>query len=497
MKITIIGAGLSGLSCGIHLLNQGHQVMILEKNDRVGGRANIVSEKGYKIDMGPTLVLLPEILNNLFLETGRNLSDYLTLKKLEPGYAVLFSDGKKFEMTTDIQNLRMQADSFTENGSKLFDKYHEDVRAKFESSRSTFIERDFASLWEMIGWNEMSAAMKIKPLGNAYQHLYRIFKDPYLATALSCQALYLGQAPQKTPALYNLLAYSEFTYGIWYPMGGMRQIPLALEKVFKEMGGEIQLNAPVKKIATESKRVTGVILENGVQYHSDVVVSNRDLPASYTSFIEEQDRPRVSNRKINGWNYGCSTFMIYLGLSKRLKNVLHHNLLVTKDFERPIDQIFNQGTLPDEPLLYVCCPTQTDPSLAPEGHEALYILCIVPNLNGKVDWTKDRAEFRKRVFKRIHQAGIEFEESDIQMEEQFSPEDFRDLYGTHLGTAFGLAPDFLQSAAFRPSIKSKDIQGLYHVGMSTHPGGGIPMVLTCGKLCAHRIRQDIPEMALS
>ncbi|MCA9395776.1 MAG: phytoene desaturase, partial [Candidatus Omnitrophica bacterium] len=420
-----------------------------------------------------------------------------TLKKLEPGYAVSFSDGKKFEMTTDIQKLRMQADSFTENGSKLFDKYHEDVRVKFESSRSTFIERDFASLWEMIGWNEMSAAMKIKPLGNAYQHLYRIFKDPHLATALSCQALYLGQAPQKTPALYNLLAYSEFTYGIWYPMGGMRQIPLALEKVFKEMGGEIQLNAPVKKITVEAGRASGVILENGVQYHSDAVVSNRDLPASYTNFIEEQERPKVTNQKINRWNYGCSTFMIYLGLSKRLKNILHHNLLVTKDFGRPIDQIFNQGTLPDEPLLYVCCPTKTDPSLAPEGHEALYILCIVPNLNGKVDWTKDRAEFRKRVFKRIHQAGIEFEESDIQMEEQFSPEDFRDLYGTHLGTAFGLAPDFLQSAAFRPSIKSKDIRGLYHVGMSTHPGGGIPMVLTCGKLCAHRIRQDFSEMAVS
>lgn len=495
MKITIIGSGLSGLSCGIHLLNQGHQVVMLEKNDRIGGRANQVNDQGYKIDMGPTLVLLPEILNSLFLEVGRNLSDYLTLKKIEPGYVVSFSDGKKFEMSTDIHQLRLQAASFTERGDQLFDKYHDDVRTKFESSRSTFIERDFASLWEMVGLNEMSAALKIKPLGNAYQHLYSIFKDPYLATALSCQALYLGQAPQKTPALYNLLAYSEFTYGVWYPMGGMRQIPLALEKIFKEMGGEIQLNTPVKRITTEAKQVTGVLLENGVRYTSDIVVSNRDLPASYTHFIEEKERPKTTNKKINKWHYGCSTFMIYLGLSKKLKNVLHHNLLVTKDFEHPIGQIFNQGCLPDEPMLYVCCPTKTDPSLAPEGHEVLYILCIVPNLTGKVDWKSDREAFRKLVFKRIQHAGIDLDEADIQMEQQFSPEDFRDLYGTHHGTAFGLAPDFLQSAAFRPSIKSKDIQGLYHVGMSTHPGGGIPMVLTCGKLCANRIRTDLSELA--
>ena len=490
MNISIIGAGLGGLACGIHLLNQGFKVQIFEKNDRVGGRANQIEENGFKIDMGPTLILMPEILDGLFRSVGRSMADYLRLKRIEPAYRIQFSDGKYFDMTTDISKLVSQVREFEPSKANAFDRYRRDVHDKLESSRHSFIERNFDSIFQMVSWDSFKSFLKIKPWGNAYQHAYHYFKNDYLATAFSCQCLYLGQSPHKTPALYNLLAYLEFTYGIWYPLGGLHEIPKALARLFEEMGGVLRLNSPVDKIVVEEGRCRGLKLKDGSLELSDGVVSNRDLPASFYHFVDASQRRTFSNERIEGLNYGCSAFMVYLGLKRKIKGLFHHNIFLNKDLKQSTAEIFNEGRLPQEPLIYACCPTKTDPSLAPEGKEVLYLLSIVPNLTSKVNWSSDLESFRKKVFERLQKNGVAIQEDDIELERHFTPKDFESTYGSFRGTAFGLAPDFFQSAAFRPAIRSKDVEGLYHVGMSTHPGGGVPMVLTSGRLAAEAVRKD-------
>lgn len=495
MEIIIIGAGLGGLSCGVHLALAGHQVRIFEKNNRIGGRANRVEEAGFKIDMGPTLVLMPEVLEGLFKSAGRNLADYIQLKKLDPGYRILFSDGQHFDMSSDPQKIRAEVTKFIPDGLPGFEAYVRDVREKFEASRYTFIEKNFNHWTEMIGLDSAAAFLRIKPWGNAYDHVNGYFKEPHVAAALSCQNLYLGQSPWLTPSLYNLLAYIEFTYGVWYPVGGLHTVPMGLAKLFRELGGQIVLGEEAASLEMSGRRATGVRFKSGRIENADAVVSNRDLPSSFRAFVPAAARPAMNDRQIDKWHIGCSTFMLYLGFKKKIDGLFHHNILLTQNYKQSADQIFVEGRLPDQPLLYVCCPSKSDASLAPEGGEALYVLALVPNLNGKVEWSPaTAANFRKKIFEQFRANGVELREEDIVLERQFTPEDFKSLYGNHVGNAFGLSPDFFQSAAFRPSIKSKDVDGFYHVGASTHPGGGIPMVLTCGRLAAEQIHKDAARL---
>lgn len=491
MQVAIIGAGLAGLSCGIHLARQGVRVAIYEKNARIGGRANIVDEKGFRIDMGPTLVLMPQVLEGLFETAGRKLSDYLTLQELDPGYRITFGDGRSIGIRRDKRKMLEEARQFAPVSDAAFAAYVKDVQDKFEYSRGTFIERNFESVLDIVSLESLYSFFKIKPFGNAFDHARRHFKNDELALAFSCQNLYLGQSPLKTPSLYNLLAYIEFTYGVWYPKGGMHQIPLALERLFKELGGEIRLNAEVESLIIENKRAKGLKLKGGTIESADAVVSNRDLPASMMNFVQEAARPQTSDARIKNWHYGSSCILFYLGFRKKLKNVLHHNILLAKDTRTALHEIFEAGVLPKEPLLYVCSPTQTDASLAPAGKDILYVLALAPNLNSGIDWDKELPAFRQRVLERIRQNGIDADEHDIELERVFMPKDFESRYGNFYGNAFGLAPDFFQSACFRPMTKSKDVSRFYHVGASTHPGGGIPMVLTCGRLVADQVKGEL------
>jgi phytoene desaturase len=425
------------------------------------------------------------------------MSDYITLKRLEPGYRILFADGQHFDMSSDPEKIRAEVSKFLPNGRAAFEAYVRDVREKFEASRYTFIEKNFNHWTEMATLGSAAAFLRIKPWGNAYDHVDGYFKEPHVSAALSCQNLYLGQSPWLTPALYNLLAYIEFTYGVWYPMGGLHTVPEAIAKLFKELGGEIILGEEAESLVmggADGKRAVGVRLKSGAEHRADAVVSNRDLPSSYKKFVPAAARPNVSDARINQWHTGCSAYMTYLGLKSKVKGLNHHNIMLTQDYKKSADQIFIEGRLPDEPLLYVCCPTKTDPSLAPEGGEAVYILALVPNLTGKVDWATAAPDFRKKIFEQFRAHGAPIPEDQIVLERSFTPEDFKSMYGTSLGNAFGLAPDFFQSAAFRPAIKSKDVPGFYHVGASTHPGGGIPMVLTCGRLAAEQIEKDARKM---
>jgi len=490
MNAAIIGAGLGGLSCGIHLQKRGFRVTIYEKNATPGGRAGVLQEKGFRIDMGPTLILMPEVLEGVFKTAGKAMEDYVRLQKVDPAYRIHYGDGQTFDMTTDRERLLAQIGSFVPGGQKIFKRYEADVRAKFESSRGNFIEKNFDSVLDMVSLESLIGFLKIKPYGNAYDHVYRYFREPHVAAAFSCQTLYLGESPFRVPSLYNLLAYLEFTYGIWYPEGGISTIPRSLARVFTELGGVIQYGSDIESVVVEGRQAKGVRLRGGTVELADIVISNRDIGASYLEFIDEKNRPSLPDRRIRSWRYGQSTVLYYLGLRKKIPGLLHHNIFLSSDFKKSCDEIFVKGVLPQDPLLYVCVPSKSDPTAAPEGKEAVYILALTPNLKGFVDWENDLGLFRKRVFDVLAQRGFEIAERDVELERVFTPRDFESQYGSLYGNAFGLGPGFFQSACFRPSIKSHDVARLYHTGASTHPGSGIPMVLTSGRLAAESAAKD-------
>lgn len=496
MKAVVIGAGLGGLSCGIHLLKKGFEVVIYEKNAASGGRANRLEEKGFKIDMGPTLVLMPEVLEGVFQTAGRKLSDHIDLRKLDPGYRIFFPGGRHFDMVDHLPRLVEQIGAFEPSlpagqagAPGRFEAFRRDVESKFTCSRRVFIERSFESIFDVVNLESLKSFFKIKPFGNAWDHAYGYFKNAELATVFSCQALYLGDSPFRVPALYNLLAYVEFTHGIWFPMGGMKAVPDALERIFKELGGTLKLESEVDSVAIEKGRARGVRFKNGRLDKADVVVSNRDLPASYFYFVESGQRPSVPDSRIRGWHYGSSCVLYYLGLRRKIEGLFHHNIFISNDYRKSCDEIFVEEVLPEEPLLYVCCPTKTDPSLAPEGKEAVYILALAPNLRNAEE-KPDYDAFRTKVLLRLAASGVDIRPEDIELERIFTPRHFESMYGSFYGNAFGLAPDFLQSACFRPFSKSRDVKGLYHTGASTHPGSGIPMVLTSGRLVADQVARD-------
>ncbi len=490
MNVAIIGAGLGGLSCGIHLLSRGFQVKIYEKNSEPGGRASVLADKGFRFDMGPTLILMPEVLEGVFRAAGRSLEDFISLKKIDPAYRVHFADGQTFEMTTDRARLLSQIQKFVPNGERAFERYCADVKAKFEGSRANFIEKNFNSVLDMVSLESLAGFLKIRPFGNAYDHVFGYFREPHLAAAFSCQTLYLGESPFRVPSLYNLLAYLEFTAGIHYPEGGIGVIPRMLARLFVDLGGTLQCGSEVESIVIEERRAKGVRLADGTIELADAVVSNRDIGASYLGFVDQKDRPSLPDRRIRSWNYGQSCVLFYLGIRKKIPELLHHNIFLSPDFRKSCDQIFAKGALPEDPLLYVCVPSKTDPTTAPPGKEAVYILALTPNLKGFVDWQNDIGPFRERVLARLGGAGVKIGEADIEVAHVFTPLDFEARYGALYGSAFGLGPGFFQSACFRPAIRSRDVRGLYHTGASTHPGTGIPMVLTSGRLAAEAVAAD-------
>lgn len=488
-RAVVVGAGLGGLGTGIHLAREGWDVTILERNATPGGRMNRIEEQGFQIDTGPTLLMMPEVLDSIFKSCGRRVEDYIPIQRLDPSYEVRFADGTRLEMGS-IESMPAQIARFNKGDAERFPQMIADMERRYRVGRYNFIERPFSHLGDLLAPKTLGGLAQALPIQSCWDYISRFIEDRRLRQAFTFQTLYLGTSPYECPSIYGFLPYIEMHFGVWFPKGGMYAIAAGLRKLFEELGGRLELNADVKKIRVQKGTADAVLTGDGRCLEADAVVSNCDVQTTYTQLVDAAYRKHNTDARMWKSDTGCSGYLLYLGVKRLPPGWKHHTVILPDNYTGVMEDIFAKRTLPREPALYCCVPTCSDPSLAPEGHHILYILAPAPHMDSHLDWEAAAPIFRERCINSVKAAGWDTLEEDIVLERQWTPQDFMNKYNLFRGSAFGLSCTFFQSAYFRPHNRSEDIKNLYMVGASTHPGGGVPIVLTSARLVADAVLED-------
>ncbi len=494
-KIIVIGAGVSGLASALRLLNEGFEVELYEKNDQVGGRMGIISGAGFSFDLGPTILMMPQIYNEVFSVCGRNPADYLQMERLDPIYKVYFGDGTTHEASSELSSLIKTLESVGETETQGYLAYLADVYQRYLVAKEHFIERSFRTAGDFYNPKTLLAGLRLRTFDNAFDSVGKFVKDQKLKELLSFQTLYIGISPFNGPSIYTIIPMIELTYGVWFLKGGMRAMALAMEKLFLEMGGKLVLNAPVERINCDGNRVRSITVA-GQEQTADAVVCSADFPyAMKTLLPDDFKHKKYQPDKVEALDYSCSAYMLYLGLDKRdFPGLNVHNLVFSQDFKGNLDDIF-AGRFPADPSIYVYAPALLDENLAPPGQLGLYVLVPVPNLkDGPLDWNDPQvvAGYRQQAFDKIRQIKpLEDFEAHIIFEKTYTPLDFRDDFNALFGATFGLRPTLLQSNYWRPQPKAMKYQNLYFTGSSAHPGAGVPIVLTSAKITVAEVVRDL------
>jgi len=481
-RAIVVGAGLGGLSAAIRLAVQGWQVTVFDKNEEPGGRMSTLSAGGFTWDVGPTLIMMPEVLRDLFASAGRRLEDYLELRRVDPYYRVAFEEGRHLDLTGNLPQMVANVEALEAGAGQRYLDFLADAQHLARTTRASIVERPFNGLGDLARPGVIGSLLRARPLETVASEVARHFTSPELRRAFSFQTLYLGTRPDRTPAAYLMIPFVEAALGVWYPRGGIHQIARAEARLAAELGVDIRLGTPVRQITTSGKRATGVMLDGGRIERADVVVSNAEWGYTQRELLSRGERSA-------GRDYGCSA-MLFLAAVRGPIEGPHHTFILSSDFEGNLADIFERRCLPENPSVYLSRPTATDPSLAPEGTELLYVLVPCPTLESGIDWRAELPGFRKKVFDRLSRVGLENLDDRILAESVLTPEDFGARYNLSHGSAFGLAATLLQSGPFRPTVRSRRYRGLYHAGASSHPGGGVPIVTLSGRMVADAARED-------
>lgn len=486
MRITVIGSGFGGLAAAIRLQAQGHDVTIVEQRDKPGGRAYVYSQDGFTFDGGPTIITAPWLIDDLFHLAGKKTGDYVKIVPIDPFYRIRFEDGSVFTYNSDRENLLRQIREFSaadEPGYRRFLQASENV---FDAGMS-LIDKSFGTIGAMAkvlpDLIRLRADRSVAGLVNKYM------KDERLRQVFSFHPLLVGGNPFETTSIYALIHHLEQKWGVWFAMGGTGALVQAFVKLFEDIGGTIRLSSSVSEITMDDRtgKATGVRLRSGETIAADAVVSNGDVAFTYKKLIAPKYRKKWTDAKVDGLDYSMSLFVIYFGTNRRYDDIAHHEILMGPRYRGLCEDIFNTKKLSPDFSLYLHRPTATDPSLAPKGGDAFYVLSPVPHLGGSTDWTTQGQAYRDSIMAYLEKRYMPDLSKHIVTELRIDPIHFRDTLSSHMGSAFSVAPTLFQSAYFRPHNQSEDIPNLYFAGAGTHPGAGLPGVISSGKVVAELI----------
>lgn len=486
MKIIVIGSGFGGLSAAIRLQAQGHEVTILEKRDKPGGRAYVYEQDGFKFDAGPTIITAPWLIDEMFEAAGKKTADYVKLVKLDPFYNIRWEDGSVFNYNDDKANLLEQigriAPGETENYKRFSNDLGEIYRVGFE-----LIDKPFSSLWDMI--KVVPEMIKLRSDRSVYKFASGYFKNEKLREAFSFHPLLIGGNPFTATSIYAMIHELEQKFGVWFAMGGTGALIKGLSELFLDIGGEIFLEADVAEILIDKQTgaAKGVKMKTGEVFEAGAVVSNADIAWTYLNLIPKNFRRKYTDEKIKRMTYSMSLFVIYFGTNRKYENMAHHEILMGARYRELLGDIFDRKILAEDFSLYLHRPTATDPSLAPEGHDCWYVLSPVPHLGAEIDWTKQAGPYRDLIINYLEKHYMPGLSDHIVTEHHIDPLHFQNTLNSYLGSAFSVEPTLLQSAYLRPHNKSEDVESLYFVGAGTHPGAGLPGVMSSGKIVANMI----------
>ena len=475
----IVGSGFGGLAAAVRLGARGYRVTVLERLDAPGGRAYVHRQDGFTFDAGPTIITAPFLFEDLWRLCGREMSDDVVLKAMDPFYRLVFDDGETITCHADASAMEAEVARISPNDLAGYRRFlarsGEICRLGFE----TLGHVPFMSLGEMV-----RTAPELLRLGgrhSVYGLVSRYVRDPRLRVALSFHPLFVGGNPFDTTAVYCLISHLERRWGVHFALGGTGALVRGLVGLIGGQGGEVRCDAEVSNILIENGRACGVRLRSGETIAADIVVSNADAADTYRNLVPTGARKRWTDRRIEAAKYSMSLFVWYFGTRRHYQDVEHHTILLGPRYRGLIDDIFRRKVLAEDMSLYLHRPTATDPSLAPAGCDAFYVLSPVPHLDADVDWTERAEPYRQAIEQRLSETLLPGLEDEIVTSRVTTPLDFRDRYRAFKGAAFSLAPTLTQSGWFRPNNRSEDVEGLYLVGAGAQPGAGLPGVLSSAR----------------
>jgi phytoene desaturase len=488
-RIAVVGAGVGGLSAAARLAHAGHDVTVFEKNDVPGGRCGVLRDGGFSWDLGPTILLMRDVVEGVFRDCGKNPADYLELVRCDPNYRIHFDDGTSVLFGPNLAEMRDQLEQVEPGAFEQYLSFLQKSRHHFDASVDKLVTRPLDGPAAYLNPSLMKTVLSVRALRKLHPWLGGFFGDERLKRSLGFQTMYLGISPYDAPATFSLLPYTELAMGIWYPMGGLTKVPEALERLARECGAAFRYRTAVEEVVHEGRRATGVRVGGRVESF-DIVVVNADLPYAYEKLVPSLKRPYPKKPK-----FTSSAFMLYLGVDRTYDQLEHHNVVFGGKYRETFEQIFKQGTIPDEPSYYVNRPSKTDPSVAPAGRDALYVLVPVPHQNEAIDWAKAAPLLRERILDDMEQRlGLTDLRRHIVTEHQLTPDGWAEKFNLARGAAFGLSHVFSQVGALRPPTRDRTLNNLYFVGASTQPGTGIPLVMLSARIVSERIARELHEL---
>ena len=483
-RAVIIGSGFGGLAAAIRLQAKGYSTTLLEARDKPGGRAYVYEDQGFIFDAGPTIITVPFVLEELAAIAGKRLSDYVTIVPCDPFYRIFFDDGRTFDYRGDTPRLEAEIAKFNPDDVAGYRRFLQYSRKVFDRAFTDLADHPFDSIWEMV--KVAPDLLRLRAEQSVFRRVSTFIKDPALRQVFSFEPLLIGGNPLRSSSIYSMIHYLEKHWGVHFAMGGTGALVQALAKIFIEIGGSLELNARAVEIEVERSKVQKVRTADGRSFDADVVVSNGDVANTYRKLIKPEHRRKWTDRRLEKMSYAMSLFVIYFGTDRTYPNLPHHSIILGPRYQGLLSDIFDRKVVADDFSLYLHAPTRTDPSLAPAGCESFYVLSPVPNLAGGQDWETIKEEYADRIL-----ASLELDHlvpdlrRHLVTKRIFTPKDFEGQLDAYLGSAFQFEPTLTQSAWFRPHNKSEDVDGLFFVGAGTHPGAGLPGVLSSAKLLDH------------
>ncbi|MDP1821615.1 MAG: phytoene desaturase family protein [Archangium sp.] len=493
MKALIVGAGPGGLAAAINLAGLGIEVTVVEKEAVPGGRMRGMSFDGYEVDTGPTIMQLPEVLDEIVRRAGKRLSDYVTLQQLDPNTRIHFWDGTSLDTSSDLEKLRASLAKLNPKHPAAFDRWMAEAREKYSVAYEKFICTHADSLAYYAPWRLMDT-LRFKPWQSLYGHLDSFFHDDRVTFALSYPSKYLGLHPTTCSSVFSVIPFLELQFGVWHVKGGFRALSKGLARCAEDLGVKFRYGAPVEEVLVEGKRVTGVRLASGETLTADVVVINADLPYAATKLIrpEHREGTRLSDGSLDRAKYSCSTFMMYLGLDRRYDELPHHVISLSEAARKTDRASLEDLHLDvDDPPFYVCNPTPTDGTGAPDGHSTLYVLVPTPNTSRLDDWETATRELSARIPGWLEKVGFKDVKKHIRAQRTFTAKTWQEDFNVFRGAVFNLSHNWTQLGPLRPKVKSPHLDGLYWVGGGTHPGSGLLTIMESANIAADYLAKEL------
>ena len=493
-RITVIGAGLGGISAAISLKAAGYDVEVFEKNSQIGGKLNVMEKDGFTFDLGPSIFTLPQFFQDLFERAGKKMEDYVQLDAVTPHWRNLFENKPTIDLYQEEDLMRRELDKLPgdpEAHWREFKAFLTYGREQYDIVNDGYFDKGLDNLWEFISYYKLKLlGGKIDYKNTMSESIHQRLSDPQLRMIFEYFIKYVGSSAMDSPGYMNLMPMIQFDYGLWYVRGGMYNLAKGLGKLMEEMGIPIHLNADVEAIEKSGKQVTGIRMTDGTVHPSDIIVSNMEVIPAYKKLLNE---PISFTRKLEKFAPACSGIVLHIGTDKPFPQLAHHNFFYSEDQHKHFDTVFHKKQLPQDPTLYVVAPTRTDPSKAPEGCDNIKILPHIPPLEEGSDIThEDYVALKDRCIDKMERCGLTGLRESIVVEDLLTPVDIERMYRSNRGSIYGVVTDWKLNYGFKAPKTSTRYKNLYFTGGSTNPGGGMPMVVLSGQQCADRIIKRHP-----